>query len=65
MNKPWTIKQLQEALYADLQVCSNEFERGMVRAIAGRHIREKAEEWAQLRKLTPAEVAIAEQHGYR
>ena len=61
----WTIKQLAEALINDLASCNNDFERSMVKAIGGREIREKAQEWAKIRKLTPAEVAIAEQFGYR
>ena len=62
---PWTIKQLKEAMIADLDACHTDFERSMVKAIGGKEIREKAEEWAKLRKLTPAEVAIAQEFGYR
>ena len=62
--QPWTIKQLQEALLQDLQACSNDFERGMAMAIGGREIREKAIEFAAMRKLTPVEVAIAQSYGY-
>ena len=43
----------------DLQQCNNDFERSMVKAIGGRAIREKAEQWARERKLTPVEVTIA------
>lgn len=63
--KAWTIKQLAEAMQRDLAACNTAFERSMVAAIAGREIREMAALWAQERKLTPLEVAIAEQHGYR
>ena len=63
--KAWTIKQLREAMENDLLLCNNAFERSMVKAIAGKEIREKAEEWAKLRKLTPCEQAIAEEFGYR
>lgn len=63
--KNWTIKQLKEALDNDLLSCHTDFERSMVKAIGGREIREKAQLWAQSRKLTPAELAIAESFGYR
>ena len=49
----------------DLQQCNNDFERSMVKAIGGRAIREKAEQWARERKLTPVEVTIAREYGYR
>ena len=61
----WNIKQLQDAMADDLQQCNNAFERSMVKAIGGREIREKAEEWVKERKLTPAEVAIAMEYGYK
>lgn len=63
--KPWTIKQLYDAMQQDLLSCNNTFERSMVKAICGKEIREKAIEWAQSRKLTPAEVAIASEFGYK
>ena len=59
------IKQLQAAMAEDLQQCNNAFERSMVKAIGGREIREKAEQWAGERKLTPVEVTIARKYGYR
>ena len=61
----WNIKQLQAAMVDDLQQCNNAFERSMVKAIGGREIREKAEQWAKERRLTPVEVAIAREYGYR
>lgn len=61
----WNIKQLAAALEEDLQQCNNAFERSMVKAIGGREIREKAEQWTRERKLTPAEVAVAREYGYR
>lgn len=61
----WTIKQLHNALILDLRKCNSKFEQTMVKAIGGREIREKAQEWAKKRKLTPAEVAIASVYGYR
>lgn len=63
--KPWTIKQLYEAMQKDLLSCNNAFERSMVKAIGGKEIREKAIEWSKERKLTPVEVAIASEFGYR
>lgn len=53
----WNIKQLNDKRIEALGLCNN--------AIAGREIREAAENFASLRKLTPAEVAIAEQFGHR
>lgn len=61
----WNIKQLQDAMIEDLQQCNNAFERSMVKAIGGREIREKAEQWAKERKLTATEVAIAREYGYK
>lgn len=61
---PWTIKQLEDALQHDLIMCQTEHERIMVKAIGGKEIREKAQAWARVRKLTPAEVAIAQKYGY-
>lgn len=63
--KAWNIKQLQEALSNDLMACHSDFERSMVKAIGGKEIRELAVEWSKTRKLTPAEIAIASQYGYR
>ena len=60
----WNIKQLQAAMAEDLQQCNSPFERSMVKAMGGREIREKAEQWAKERKLTPVEVAIAREYGY-
>lgn len=61
----WTIKQLNEARIEALNACHSPLERNMCNAICGKEIREKAIEWAKVRKLTPFEVAIAEQFGYR
>ena len=61
----WTIKQLQEKLLNDLTLCHTQLERDCCKAIGGKHIREMAQAWAQCRKLSPGEVAIAEQYGYR
>lgn len=61
----WSIKQLQEKLLNDLAQCHTKLERDCCKAIGGKHIREQAAEWAKHRKLTPLEVAIAEQYGYR
>jgi len=61
----WNLKQMQSAIQADLALCHSAFERGMVRAIAGKELRERAAEIAASRKLTPGEIAIAESYGYR
>ena len=61
----WNIKQLENALQNDLTMCGTEHERMMVKAIGGKEIREKAIEWAKVRKLTPAELAIAQKYGYK
>lgn len=62
--KAWNIKQLNEAMQKDLERCNTDFERSMVKAICGKEIREKAIELSRTRKLTPVEIAIAEQYGY-
>lgn len=61
----WTIKQLYSAMQSDLAACQSPFERANIKAICGREIREKAQEWSKTRKLTTFEVAIAEQFGFR
>lgn len=63
--KEWTVHQLQAALMRDLGQCQTDLERIMVRSIGGKELRLKAEAWAQVRQLTPGEVAIAQQYGYR
>ena len=63
--QPWTIKQINEAMQADLEQCNTDHERGMCEAINGKHIREMATVWAKTRKLTPMEVAIASKYGYK
>jgi hypothetical protein len=63
--KSWTIKQLHEQLTIDLSYCQTTHERIMVKAISGKEIREKAIEWSKIRKLTPAEVAIASEYGFK
>ena len=65
MNTPWNIKQLHNAMQSDLALCHTAFERGMMLAIAGKELRERAAEIAATRKLTPGEIAIAESYGYR
>ena len=64
-QKPWNIKQLKEAMRVDLEACNNAFERSMVKAIGGQHIRETAINFARVRKLTPCEIAIASEFGYQ
>jgi hypothetical protein len=63
--QPWTVKQLYEAMQRDIQSCQSPFEVSMVKAICGKEIREFAQSLAAVRKLTPAELAIAQQFGYR
>ncbi len=64
-DKVPTIGQLKAAMLRDLTACHTEFERSMVKGIGGKEIREKACQWAQVRKLTPGEVTIASEFGYR
>lgn len=61
----WNIKQLYVAMQNDLQQCNNAFERSMIKAIGGKEIREKAKQWSKERKLTPMEVTIAKEFGYK
>ena len=63
--KHWTVHQLKEKLNNDLLACNTNFERSMVVAIAGKEIREFAEQLAAIRKLTPGEIAIASEYGYK
>ena len=61
----WNIGQLKMALINSLSQCQTEHEKIMCKAIAGKEIREKAILWAKTRKLTPSEVAIASEYGYK
>ena len=63
--KAWNIKQLEEQHKKDLSMCRSEFERINCRAFHGADIRKAADYWSQHRKLTPFEVAIAENYGWR
>ena len=65
MQSPWTVTQLQKLLNNDLKSCHTAHERMMIKAIGGKEIRETAIAFAQTRKLTPGEIAIASQYGYR
>jgi len=58
--KPWNIKQLYLAMLDDLAQCQNDFERSMCETICKKEIREKANEFAKTRKLTPVETPILE-----
>jgi hypothetical protein len=69
MNKgtatPWTLHQLKEAMQNDLrQPGLTDFERCNIKAICGKGIREQAQRFSAERKLTPGELAIAQQFGY-
>jgi hypothetical protein len=46
-------------------LCQTKHEQIMVKAISGKEIREKAIEWSKTRKLTPLEIAIASEFGFR
>lgn len=63
--KEWNLKQLADAMARDIAQCGTPHERVMVRAIGGKEIRERAEQIAAVRKLTPGEIAIASQYGFR
>jgi len=63
--QPWTIKQLKDKMMEDLNACHSDLERSMVKAIGGKEIREKAIEFSKVRKLTPCELAIASEFGYK
>ena len=39
MKKQWTVAQLEREMIKDLALCQSDFERGMVRAICGKEIR--------------------------
>lgn len=60
----WNLKQLKDAMNMDLGACHTAFERSMVKAICGKEIRETAERLATTRKLTPGELAIAQEFGF-
>lgn len=61
----WNIKQLKDALIQSLTSCTSPHEIIMCKAIGGKEIREKAVQWSKERRLTPAEVAIAQEYGYK
>ena len=63
--KNWNLKQLNIALLQDLNECNTQFERDCCKAIGGKEIISKAKEFAKTRKLTPGEVSIAAQFGYK
>lgn len=56
--KPWSIKQLYEAMQEDLTKCHTQLERSMCLTLCKKEIREKAAEFRRTRKLTPMEEAI-------
>lgn len=58
--KPWSIKQLYDAMLKDLNLCQTDLERSMLKTICKKEIREKAKEFKKTRKLTPQEIAILE-----
>ena len=58
--KPWNIKQLYNAMLCDLNSCQTDFERSMVKTICKKEIKEKANDFKKIRKLTPVELALLE-----
>ena len=60
----WSVKHLKDAMNRDLAMCQSQFERGMVKAIGGKEIRELAEKISNTRRLTPGEIAIAQEFGF-
>lgn len=61
----WNVKQLKDALIKSLASCTSPHEVTMCKAIGGKEIREKAIQWSAERRLTPSEVAIAKEFGYK
>lgn len=61
----WNVKQLKEALINSLAQCTTQHEALMCKAIGGKEIREKSVQWSKERRLTPAEVVIAQEYGYK
>ena len=57
---PWTIKQLYDSMWEDLNLCQTDLERSMLKTICTKEIREKANEFKKTRKLTSVEIAILE-----
>ena len=58
--KPWNIKQLYQSMLEDLNSCQTDFERMMCKIICKKEIKQKANEFKKIRKLTPVEMAIME-----
>lgn len=65
MNTWRTISQVKREMADDLVVCHTDFEREMVKAMAGEEIREMASQLASTGKLSHAEAAIAREFGYK
>lgn len=65
MKKANTIQDLYNGLRDGFAACNNAFERGMLRAVVGREIRELAENTAKTRQLAVTEIKIASEFGYR
>lgn len=61
---PHTLASLHAALQDDLAACTGQHERLMVTTIGGKEIRERAQQLAVKRSLTPQERWIAMQYGY-
>lgn len=63
--QPQIIQTLHNSMAKDLALCTCDFERGMVKAITGKQIRELAIQIATKRKLTNFENFVASSYGYR
>lgn len=63
--QPWTLTQLRDALPHDLAACGSELERSNVRAFYRQDLKRSAEQFRNVRNLTPGEVAILEDEGIR
>ena len=66
MKKQWSITALEAQLPSYLGMCHTQFERDNVIAFHGIEVRKLASEKTLYgKKLTPAEIAIAEKYGWR
>jgi hypothetical protein len=65
MKQAYTIKSLHAAMQNDLTMCNSNFERGMVKAVCGKEIREKAQALAAAGKLSANDARIAAEFGFR
>ena len=64
-KKAWSLNQLHFAMLKDIESCNTQLEINTVKSICGKEIRAKAEEFSKARKLTPCEVVIASEFGFK